>query len=77
MPAITLDQAQAQLDAWLAASTATASNQSYTIETETGRRQLTRADAAEIRQQIGFWEAKVISLTRMASGRSRTRYFVN
>lgn len=77
MVAITLEQAQAQLDAWLAASTAVARNQSYTVETATGRRQVTRADAAEIRQQIGFWEAKVVSLTRMTSGRSRTRYFVN
>lgn len=51
---ITAEQAQAQLDAWLAASLAVARNQSYEIE----GRKLTRADAAEIRRQINFWEGK-------------------
>ena len=44
MAGITLAQAQAQLDAWLAASLATATGQAYEIA---GRR-LTRANAAEI-----------------------------
>ena len=76
MAGITLDQAQAQLDARLAASTAVAGNQSYTIQTATGQRTLTRANAAEIQNMIGFWDGKVTSLTRLASGRSRTRYSV-
>lgn len=74
--AITLDQAQTQLDAWLAASTAVASGQSYSIQVEGNTRSLTRANAAEIQNMVTFWEGKVNSLTRSASGRSRTRYFV-
>lgn len=77
MAGITVDQAQAQLDAWLAASTAIAASQSYTITVEGNTRTLTRANASEIVKMIAFWEAKVASLTRSASGRSRTRYFVN
>lgn len=55
MAGITLAQAQAQLDAWLQASTAVASNQSYSI----AGRSYTRADAAEIRSAIDFWDRKV------------------
>lgn len=67
MPAISLVQAEAQLDAWLAASTKVASNQSYEID---GRR-LTRADAAEIRNQVDFWDRKVKALSR-GGARMRT-----
>lgn len=74
MAGITLAQAQTNLDAWLAASAAVATNQSYRIVTPGGvDRQLTRANAAEIRQMIEFWEAKVQSLSRT---RGRTRYVV-
>lgn len=77
MAGITLEQAQAQLAAWLAASTAVARNQEYEIDTGNGRRRLKRADAAEIRQQITFWEGKVQALTPVsAGGRRRTRYVV-
>ncbi|MFH2074948.1 MAG: DUF6148 family protein [Pseudomonadota bacterium] len=60
MAGITLAQAQAQLTAWLAASTAVASGQAYSI----AGRSLTRANAAEIRNQIEFWDGKVKTLTR-------------
>lgn len=73
MSGITLAQAEALLDAWLAASLAVASGQSYSI----GSRSLTRADAGEIREQIKEWRGLVSSLTRKASGYSRTRYVVN
>jgi len=74
---ITLAQAQAQLEIWLAANQAVATSQSYEIETGNGRRKLERADAAEIRQQIEFWDARVKALTPAASGgRRRTRYVV-
>ena len=53
--AITLTQSQTQLDAWLAADTAVASRQSYTVN----GRSVTRADAAEITQKIEYWAAKV------------------
>ena len=60
MAGITLTQAEAQLTAWLAASSAVASGQAYSI----GGRSLTRANAAEIRNQIEFWDAKVQTLSR-------------
>lgn len=59
MAGITLQQAQAQLDLWLAASTAVATGQEYAI----GTRKLRRTDAAEIRQQIVFWERKVAQMS--------------
>lgn len=74
MSAITLTQAQAQLDAWMAAGLAVAQAQSYQI----GERQLTRANASEIRKNIDYWSAKVSVLTAQQaggagrSGRSRT-----
>lgn len=77
MAGITLEQAQAQLDAWLAASIAVASNQEYEIHTGTGRRRLVRADAGKIRQQIDYWQNRVSSMTpASAGGRRRTRYVV-
>ena len=60
MAGITLAQAQTQLDNWIAASTAVAKNQSYTI----GDRTLTRANAREIRENVDFWDTKVQRLTR-------------
>ncbi|WP_262048647.1 DUF6148 family protein [Bradyrhizobium sp. Bra78] len=77
MAGITLEQAQAQLAKWIEASTAVAASQSYEIETGNGRRKLQRADAAEIRQMIEFWDAQVKTLTPSAAGgRRRTRYIV-
>jgi hypothetical protein len=74
MPSITLAEAQAQLAAKLAASTAVAANQAYEISGN-GRSSLARADAAEIRQQVTFWDQKVKSLTPAAAGgRRRVRY---
>lgn len=72
MAGITLAQAEAQLAAWIAASTAVASGQSYSI----AGRSLTRVDAGEIRSTIDYWDGKVRSLTAAASGRRRTRYAV-
>jgi hypothetical protein len=60
MAGITLTQAQAHLDAWMAADLAVATGQSYSI----AGRSLTRANAAEINKNIEKWEAKVKSLTR-------------
>lgn len=69
MAGITQAQAQAQLDAWLAASTAVAGNQSYQI----ADRKLTRADAGEIRRNIDYWQQQVSLLSSRAIGRSRSR----
>ena len=60
MAGITLSQADEQLTAWLAASTAVASGQAYSIS----GRSLTRANAAEIRENIKFWNEQVQTLTR-------------
>jgi Flp pilus assembly protein TadG len=60
MAGITLAQAEAQLTAWLDASTAVATGQAYSI----AGRSLTRANAAEIRENIKFWNAEVKSLSR-------------
>lgn len=80
MAGITLAQAEAQLASWLAASSAVAQNQSYTIESGSSRRTYTRADAVEIRNQVAFWDAKVKELTSSAANggmsRRRTRYVV-
>lgn len=72
MSGLTLTQAQAQLDAWLAASLAVASSQSYSI----AGRSLTRANASEIKSQLVYWENRVRALSNGRSGRARTRYFV-
>lgn len=79
MAGITLADAEAQLAAWLLASTAVAKSQQYEIDTGSGgRRMLRRADAAEIREQIKFWSGQVQNLTPtgVTGGRGRTRYIV-
>lgn len=72
MAGITLAQAQAQLDAWLAASLAVSQNQSYSI----AGRSLSRVDAATISDMVSRWQNEVNKLSRAASGRGRTRYVV-
>lgn len=64
MAGITKEQAEAQLNAWLAASQAVAQGQSYTISTDSGSRSLTRANAQEILRQIQFWDTQVKRLSR-------------
>ncbi|MGT2508183.1 DUF6148 family protein [Cupriavidus basilensis] len=68
---ITVEQAQAALAAWYAASLAVAKSQSYEIE----GRKLTRVDADEIRKQIDYWEAKLRTL-RNGGRRMRIGYGV-
>lgn len=60
MAGITQAQAQAQLDAYLAASLAVSKGQAYTID----GRSLSRANAAEIRAAIEFWDRQVKRLAR-------------
>jgi hypothetical protein len=69
MAGITLAQAQAQLDAWLAASTAVSQGQSYSV----AGRSLTRVNAGEINDQIKFWNSWVIRLASGVGG-IRVRY---
>lgn len=68
MAGITLAQAQAQLDAWLAASLKIAQSQSYTIQTADGAvRTLSRANAQYVTQQIDYWRTKVEALTPVSA----------
>jgi len=56
--ALTLEQAQTALDAWIAADLAVAKGQSYSMN----GRSLTLANTREIREQIQYWERRVASL---------------
>lgn len=67
MPAISLETAKKHLEMWLEAEEAVATGQSYTI----GTRSLTRANLAEVRQQIEYWNSKVTQLQAIAQGCSR------
>lgn len=60
MAGITLADAESQLAVWIAASTAVASGQSYSI----AGRSLNRANASEIRQNIEFWDRQCKRLSR-------------
>ena len=64
---MTLTQAQAQLDAWLAASIALASGKEHTI----GDRRIRFEDGAEVREQIAMWQRQVNALTAAAAGSPR------
>lgn len=66
---ITLEQAQAQLAAYLAAETKVLAGQSYVI----AGRELRRADLKEIQTGISTWNARVIELGQSQSGRRRSR----
>lgn len=70
MAGITLTQAEAALAGWIAADAALQSGQS--VRHESGR-MLTRADAAEVRNNIDFWDKKCQSLGAAAAGGGRGR----
>lgn len=73
MSGITLQEAQEQLDQWLAASKAVAANQSYRI----GEREFTRVNAEHIRGMIDYWQAKVDQLSPQGTRRRRrVRYLI-
>lgn len=73
MVGITIEQAEAQLGAWLQASTDVAQRgQSYSIS----GRSLSRADLTEISRQITYWDNMVKKLSRSGSRRRGPRYVV-
>ena len=76
MPGITLQQAQAQLDSYLAAETAVLAGQSYEIGGAGTNRKLTRADLATIQSGITLWNRRVGELSNRALGRGRSRTLV-
>jgi hypothetical protein len=65
MAGIDLTIAQAHLTSWLAAETAVAGGQAYTI----GNRTMRFADLQQIREQIQYWDGMVQKLS--ASGGQR------
>lgn len=67
MAGITLEQAQAQLDQYLAAETAVLTGQEYEIA---GRR-LRRADLRAIQDGVALWNQRVQMLSNQAEGRGR------
>lgn len=74
MAGITLAEAEAQLALWIAASSALATSQSYTITSGDSSRSVTRADLSKVQEQIKYWDAWVKRLTPRT--RKRTRYAV-
>lgn len=70
MAGITEAQAQARLDALLAAHDAIVTGQSYTIEDRT----LTRSNLKEVQAAIEYWDNKVKQLS--GSGAARVSYGV-
>ena len=69
MAGITLETAQRHLDAWLEAELAVTNAQSYVI----GSRTMTKANLAEIRQQITYWQNKVATLENIQKHKGRNR----
>lgn len=69
MAAITLETAQAQLDAYIAAETKVLLGQAATVDGRT----LTLADLNAIQRGIALWASRVDVATHAASGRGRCR----
>ncbi len=70
---ITLEQAQANLTAWVACSTAVAANQSYTIQVDGSSRTYTRANADYVAKMIDFWQGKVRAIEAAQANGGRRR----
>lgn len=64
MAGITLEMAEQKLAVWLEANDQIAQGQSYSIATATGSRSLSRADLAEVQNQIVFWNGQIKKLSR-------------
>lgn len=71
MAGITLKIARTHLNAWLTAELEVTTHQSYTI----GSRSLTKADLADIREQIKYWDGKVSELENIEKRGGRNRVF--
>ncbi|MCP3177294.1 DUF6148 family protein [Desulfuromonas sp. KJ2020] len=56
MAGITLETAEAQLQYWIAADMAVSGGQSFEHNSGGQVRKMTRADAAEIRNNIDYWD---------------------
>ena len=69
MAGISLDQANAKLNEYLAAETKVLKGQKVEIDGEA----LTRADLASIQAGIAIWDKRAKELSLAASGRGRSR----
>lgn len=56
MAGITIEIAEARLTLWLEADAAVMAGQAYEVDNGSSRRRVTRADAAEIRHNIEYWD---------------------
>lgn len=65
----TVIQCIERLEIWLEAEAAIASGQSYMID----NRRLERANLAQVREQIKFWQNELTKAEAAANGRSRRR----
>lgn len=69
MAGLTLADAETRLAGWLAADTELQSGQTVKYND----RLLTRADAAEVRNNIDYWQKKCTELEAATAGRGRSR----
>ncbi|UYB50372.1 DUF6148 family protein (plasmid) [Lysinibacillus capsici] len=67
--AFSVEQCNSRLQMWLEAETAIATGQSYTID----NRRLDRANLAQVREQIKFWQKELAKAESLSKGRSRRR----
>lgn len=67
--AFTVAQCNERLQIWLDAESAIASGQSYMID----NRRLERANLAQVREQIKFWQNELAKAQASANGRNRRR----
>ena len=67
--AFTVAKCNERLDMWLEAEAAIASGQSYMID----NRRLERANLAQVREQIKFWQNELTKASAAANGRGRRR----
>lgn len=67
--AFSVEQCNSRLQMWLEAEKAIATGQSYTID----NRRLDRANLAQVREQIKFWQKELAKAESLSKGRSRRR----
>ena len=74
--ALTLAQAQANLDAAIAALQKAQTNQSYSVSSTSGGRAASRAQHSSLLQEVKYWRAEVAKLERAQSLGSNTKRVV-
>lgn len=67
--AFTVQEVRKRLQIWLDAEEAIAKGQSYTID----NRRLERANLAQVREQIRFWQKELTKAEAKENGRGRRR----